>query len=154
MLNLLVITAIVGLMRWGLRDEARKPVEQHPRSSDAVVQISSSERSAHQARLVVENQKGFANEPLPLGISLKDASGVETVTVAGLAKDTELSLGTSLGAAGWLVRARDLDKTFVGARRDFVGIMDAIGHPAVRPVASFWIAKLFGLNGFIRNERG
>ena len=45
--------------------------------------------------------------------------------MGGLAKDTELSLGTSLGPAGWLVRARDLDKTFVGARLDFVGIMDA-----------------------------
>ena len=59
-------------------------------------EISSAETSAHQARLVVENQKGFANEPLPLGISVKDASGVETVTVAGLANDAELSLGTSL----------------------------------------------------------
>jgi hypothetical protein len=47
------------------------------------------------------------------------------VTVGGLAQDTELSLGTSLGPAGWLVRARDLEKTFVGARPDFVGIMDA-----------------------------
>ena len=89
-------------------------------------EISSAERSAHQARLVVENQKGFANEPLPLGISVKDASGAETVTVAGLANDAELSLGTSLGAAGWRVPAHDLDKTFVGARGDFVGIMDAM----------------------------
>ena len=55
----------------GVSDEARKQVEPHPRISDAVVQIFNSETSAHQARLVVENQKGFANEPLPLGISSK-----------------------------------------------------------------------------------
>jgi hypothetical protein len=47
------------------------------------------------------------------------------VTVAGLANGTELSLGTSLGLSGWLVPASDLDKTFVGAPKGFVGAMDA-----------------------------
>jgi hypothetical protein len=47
------------------------------------------------------------------------------VTVGGLAQDTELSLGTSHGPAGWLVSARDLDQTFVGTRQDFVGVMHA-----------------------------
>jgi len=70
-------------------------------------------------------QKGFANEPLPLGISVKDGLGVETLTVAGLAEGIELSLGTSQGSTGWLVSARDLDKTFIGTRQDFVGVMDA-----------------------------
>ena len=74
---------------------------------------------------MVEDTKGFANEPLPLGISVKDASGAETVTVTGLAKGTELSLGTSIGPTGWLVSAHDLDKAFVAAPEDFVGIMDA-----------------------------
>jgi len=124
-LNLLVIIAIVGLMLLVFRDEARNQLNNILEAVTPLYTVFSSERSAHQARLVVEPQKGFANEPLPLGISLKDASGVETVTVGGLAQDTELSLGTSLGPAGWLVRARDLDKTFVGARPDFVGIMDA-----------------------------
>jgi hypothetical protein len=124
-LNLLVIIAIVGLMLLVFRDEARNQLSNILEAVTPLYTVFSSERSAHQARLVVEPQKGFANEPLPLGISLKDASGVETVTVGGLAQDTELSLGTSLGPAGWLVRARDLDKTFVGARPDFVGIMDA-----------------------------
>jgi hypothetical protein len=88
--------------------------------------VSSAKTSAHQPRLIVENQKGFANEPLPLGISVKDALGVEIVTVAGLASGTELSLGTSQGSTGWLVSARDLDKTFIGTPQDFVGVMDAI----------------------------
>ena len=115
-------------------------------------EISNADTSAHRARLAVENQKGFANEPLPLGISVKDASGAETVTVAGLANDAELSLGTSLGAAGWLVPAHDLDKTFVAP----VGTSSASWTrrlPYSRPVASFWIGKLFDMNGYIRNER-
>ena len=124
-LNLFAITAIVGVIALGFADETRKQVNRILELVRPLYEISNAETSAHRARLVVENQKGFANEPLPLGISVKDASGAETVTVAGLANDAELSLGTSLGAAGWRVPAHDLDKTFVGARGDFVGIMDA-----------------------------
>jgi hypothetical protein len=119
------ITAIVGVIALGFADETRKQVNRILELVRPLYEISNAETSAHRARLVVENQKGFANEPLPLGISVKDASGAETVTVAGLANDAELSLGTSLGAAGWRVPAHDLDKTFVGARGDFIGIMDA-----------------------------
>ena len=125
-LNLFAITAIVGVIALGFADETRKQVNRILELVRPLYEISNAETSAHRARLVVENQKGFANEPLPLGISVKDASGAETVTVAGLANDAELSLGTSLGAAGWRVPAHDLDKTFVGARGDFVGIMDAM----------------------------
>ena len=50
------------------------------------------------AHLAIENQKGLTSEPLPLGISIADSSGGETVTVAGLAEGTELSLGTALGS--------------------------------------------------------
>ena len=77
------------------------------------------------AHLAIENQKGLTNEPLPLGISVIDASGEETVTIAGLAEGTELSLGTALGSGNWLVPVADLDKTFVGAPMSFVGVMTA-----------------------------
>jgi hypothetical protein len=77
------------------------------------------------SHLAIENQKGLANEPLPLGISVIDASGGETVTIAGLAEGTELSLGTALGSGNWLVPVADLDKTFVGAPMSFVGVMTA-----------------------------
>src|SRR5262252_4597963 len=111
--------------------------------------VSSAETSAHQPRLVVENQKGFANEPLPLGISVKDGFGVETLTVSRLAEGIELSLGTSQGSTGWLVSARDLDKTFIGTRQDFVGVVDAtvtlrspLGERLDRQVIRFeWVQK-------------
>jgi hypothetical protein len=127
---LLAIVSIIGVMLLAFPDEAGK--HQGGTSEAAMPSregLSSAKPSARPARLVIESQNGFANEPLPLGISLKDASGGETVTVAGLAEGTELSLGTSLGTsiglAGWLVPAGDLDKTFVGAPKDFVGVMDA-----------------------------
>jgi hypothetical protein len=77
------------------------------------------------ARLVVESQKGFANEPLLLGVSLNDASGGETVTLAGLAIGTKLSVGTPLGLTSWWMLARDVGNAFAYAPKDFVGIMDA-----------------------------
>ena len=124
---LLAIIAVVAVMLLAFPDVARIQVR------DILGQVapldealSSAGTSVYPARLIVESQKGLANEPLPLGISLKDASGEETVTVAGLAEGTELSLGTSIGLAGWLLSTHDLDKTFVGARGDFVGVMDAM----------------------------
>ena len=130
--NLLAIIAVIAVMLLAFPDVARKQVSNILRAVAPLHEglsrhegLSSAGTSAHPARLMIESQKAFANEPLPLGISLKDASGEETVTVAGLAEGTELSLGTPIGLAGWLVSARDLDKTFVGARGDFVGVMDA-----------------------------
>jgi hypothetical protein len=71
------------------------------------------------------------------------------VTIGGLAEDTLLSQGSSRGWAGWLLAARDLDKTFVGPPKDFVGVMDATvklssagGQLLESQVIRFeWIAK-------------
>jgi hypothetical protein len=77
------------------------------------------------ARLVVEGQRGFANEPLPLGVALNEATGAEMLTLVGLAHGTKLTAGTPLGRTGWQLSARDLAKAFAYAPRDFVGVMDA-----------------------------
>jgi hypothetical protein len=69
------------------------------------------------ALVVTASQKGYVNEPLPLGMWLKNGSGKETVRIAGLAEGTELSLGTSRGLAGWVLSGGDLDKTFVAPPR-------------------------------------
>jgi hypothetical protein len=123
--RLLAVIAIAGVILLLFREETRKQLNDILEAAMSSYKVAGAETLAHQPRLVVENQKGFANEPLPLGISVKDGSGVETLMVAGLAEGIELSLGTSQGATGWLVSARDLDKTFIGTRQDFVGVMDA-----------------------------
>jgi hypothetical protein len=123
--GLLAIVAIIGLKLLAFPDEGQKLISDIPSLTTPSHEGSSIEIPAYPARLIVASQKGFANEPVPLGISLEDASGGETVTVAGLANGAELSLGTSLGLAGWVVPASDLDKTFVGAPKGFVGVMDA-----------------------------
>jgi hypothetical protein len=89
------------------------------------------------AHLAIENQKGLTSEPLPLGISVADSSGGETVTVAGMPEGTDLSLGTALGSGSWVVPVADLDKTFVGAPTSFVGAVTAkvtLNSPTGKPL--------------------
>ena len=76
-------------------------------------------------RLSVKNQKGFVNEPLPLGLSLNDGFGGEKVILAGLATGTSLSAGTPLGLTAWQMLAADVGNALVYAPKDFVGIMVA-----------------------------
>src|SRR5262245_52451512 len=147
--RVLAVIAIAGVILLMFREETRKALNEILEAAMSYYKVSSTETSAHQPRLVVENQKGFANEPLPLGISVKDGSGVETLTVAGLAEGIELSLGTPQGSTGWHVSARDLDKTFIGTRQDFVGAMEAtvtlrlpLGERLDRQVIRFeWVQK-------------
>jgi hypothetical protein len=80
---------------------------------------------AEPARLIVETRRAYANEPLPLGVSLNAASGDEIVTLVGLARGTRLTAGSALGLTGWQLPARDLERTLAHAPKDFVGFMDA-----------------------------
>jgi hypothetical protein len=80
---------------------------------------------AEPARLIVETRRAYANEPLPLGVSLNAATGDEIVTLVGLARGTRLTAGSALGLTGWQLPARDLERTLAHAPKDFVGFMDA-----------------------------
>jgi hypothetical protein len=122
--NMLLVIPIIGFMTLAPHDDVSKPT-----SDMQSVMMPSHERTAkifsHPLRLIVERQQGFTNELLPLGISLEDISGGETVTLKGLVRGVEVSLGTSLGLDGWRISAVDLDKTWVSAPEGFVGAMDA-----------------------------
>src|SRR5262245_30735049 len=119
-----VVAAIIvfGAPLMTFLDEARNPaggVAVTPRES-----LPRAGTLARPARLVVESQKGLANEPLPLGVSLTDASGSETLILAGFAAGTEVSAGTPLGLTRWRVSAHDLGKAIAYSPKDFVGVMD------------------------------
>jgi hypothetical protein len=108
-----------------------------------------SEPPIQPARLVVESQHGFVNEAVPLGISLADASGGESLTLLGLVAGTRLSAGTPLGATVWQLSARELGSALAYAPNDFVGVMHAVidlrsasGQPIdVQVVRLEWIRK-------------
>ena len=74
------VIGIIGIASLAFPDPMRKLV-------DSFGRIKPLGSAAH---LAIENQKGLTSEPLPLGISIADGSGGETVTVAGLAEGTEL----------------------------------------------------------------
>src|SRR5262249_15208178 len=82
--------------------------------------------SARRARLVVKSQTGLAGGPLPLGTSVNDGSGGESLMLTGLAPGTKLSVGTPIGGWHWLVPAADLDQLVVRAPNDFIGVMNAV----------------------------
>ena len=86
---------------------------------------SSRLQSIPPARLIVERRQAFANEPLPLAVSLSGATGGESVLLSGLAAGTRLSSGGPLGLTGWRLPAGDLGRVMAYAPRDFVGAMDA-----------------------------
>lgn len=87
--------------------------------------LSSGAPHAQPARLVVEGHRAFANEPIPLGVSLNGGSGGEMLTLVGLAIGTKLTAGAPLGQNGWQLSARDVGKAYAYAPKDFVGVMDA-----------------------------
>ena len=147
-LNLLATVTLIGLPLLAPRDNAGTHVREQPGDMMPVRDGSSVARTSP-ALVVTASQKSYVNEPLPLGMWLNNDSGKETVTIAGLVEGTELSQGTSRGLAGWVLTGGDLDKTFVGPPRDFVGVMNATvelssagGQLLESQVIQFeWIAK-------------
>jgi hypothetical protein len=126
---------------------AEPPLNLYP--SEPPLNLYPSEPPTQPARLVVQNQHGFVNEAVPLGISLADASGGESLTLLGLVAGTRLSAGTPLGATVWQLSARELGSALAYAPNDFVGVMDAVidlrsasGQPMdVQVVRLEWIRK-------------
>jgi hypothetical protein len=85
-----------------------------------------SEPSVQPVRLVVQRESGFADEPIPLGVSLVDASGEGSLTLIGLVTGSRLSVGTPLGSTGWQLSARNIGNAFIYTPKDFVGVMDVV----------------------------
>jgi len=77
------------------------------------------------ARLVVEGGRAAANSPAPLGVSLKDSSGGESVFLSGLENGTRLTDGTPFGSKGWRISARDLGSVLAYAPVNYIGAMHA-----------------------------
>ncbi len=77
------------------------------------------------ARLVVEGGRAFANEPVPLGATLKGSTGGETVFLSGLENGTRLTAGTPFGSKGWRISARELNSVMAYAPINYIGAMHA-----------------------------
>src|SRR5262249_54602311 len=99
--NALMLAAVTGplLAMSTLSHLNDKQVDGMPFAAQSAV----GQRAQTFAKLIVTNQKGVAEEALPLGIVIKNGSEGEKVTISGLPEGIELSLGTLLTAGKWAV---------------------------------------------------
>jgi hypothetical protein len=94
-------------------------------SGTAFIPTSTDNFEVTSARLVVEGGRAAANDPLPLGVSLKGSSGGETVFLSGLENGTRLTAGTPIGSKGWKISARDIGSVMAYAPVNYIGAMHA-----------------------------
>jgi hypothetical protein len=99
-------------------------------------------------RLVVDQTRGHAGEPVPLGLTIQGWVDGAVVIITGLVPGMTLSTGNTLGANVWQVPATDLANTWVGPPRDFVGMVDLIAEVQLadatiihrQPIQIEWVA--------------
>ena len=77
-------------------------------------------------RLVTEDERAFANEPILLGVAVAPPTDSGSLSLRGLAHGTRLSAGTALGGDNWEFPLRYLGGVYVYAPPDFVGVMNAM----------------------------
>lgn len=87
------------------------------------VQFNEKRGSPEHVELVVQDQKGAVDTPIPLGISVSGGSGNEIVVLEGLREGTQISLGTSLSSNRWSLSVKELGKAFIAAPKNFKGSM-------------------------------
>ena len=95
------------------------------KQASAIAVLKSLVESEAPTRLIIESPRGAVDEPLPLGITIENATGGETLTITGLADGTELSLGNLSDSLAWTIAAGKIEQTFVGPPSRFVGRMQA-----------------------------
>jgi hypothetical protein len=125
--RLIFVLLTVGIVSFGFAFLATADLSRLTRGDAPPVADSQAPAVQHRepARLFVENGKAPANEPLPLGISLRGASGGEFLLLSGLAAGTRLSAGDALGSKGWRLMGRDLSAVLAFAPPNYVGAMEA-----------------------------
>jgi hypothetical protein len=89
--------------------------------------LSSQDRALHSAplrRLAIDEARGIAGEPLPIGTSLEGVAKDAVVMITGLTPGMTLSTGSAIGANAWRVPATEFADTWVGPPTDFSGAVD------------------------------
>ncbi len=147
-LMLMVAAVVIFVAMWLVGSELAAPGAGQ-RSDASVSSIAAAAPKPAQPRLLVESQRGYANEPLALGVQLDGQPNGETILLQGLREGTRLSAGNPLGPTAWRLPAADLGRVVAYAPQDFVGAMDAradLRSPSDRLMDSRifaleWIAK-------------
>ena len=101
------------------------------------------------SRLIAEDQRAIANEPMPLEVSVDNAVHNASLRLAGLAAGTHLSAGSQVSDLSWQLPLDHLKNVYLYAPTDFVGVMnsalDLVGPDKRlidrREVRFEWLAK-------------
>ena len=79
---------------------------------------------AQLSRLILKDQRAFANEPLALGVSVAPAIGLGSILVGGLTPGTRLSAGVPVTSASWELPLDNMGGVRVYAPQNFIGVMN------------------------------
>jgi hypothetical protein len=125
-----LVTAFAAIVAYGLTMLSSQPgVLWLKGATDRVASIASQLHAPPaapqpRARLVVEDRQAFANEPLPLALSVENGRQSESLLLDGLPQGTTLSAGMAASPFSWQLPFDKLRGLSLFAPRDFVGVMN------------------------------
>jgi TPR repeat protein len=93
--------------------------------SAATIAIETKAEPEPSSRLIAEDQRAIANEPMPLEVSVDNAVQNASLRLAGLAAGTHLSAGSQVSDSSWQVPLDRLKNVYLYAPTDFVGVMNS-----------------------------
>jgi hypothetical protein len=94
-------------------------------NSTATIAIETKAEPEQSSRLIAEDQRAIANEPMPLEVSVDNAVQNASLRLAGLAAGTHLSAGSPVSDSSWQLPLDRLKNVYLYAPTDFVGVMNS-----------------------------
>jgi TPR repeat protein len=93
-------------------------------NSAATIAFETKAEPEPSSRLIAEDQRAIANEPMPLEVSVDNAVQNASLRLAGLATGTHLSAGSQVSDSSWQLPLDHLKNVYLYAPTDFVGVMN------------------------------
>jgi hypothetical protein len=94
-------------------------------NSTATIAIETKAEPEPSSRLIAEDQRAIANEPMPLEVSVDNVVQNASLRLAGLVAGTHLSAGSQVGDSSWQLPLDRLKNVYLYAPTDFVGVMNS-----------------------------
>jgi hypothetical protein len=94
-------------------------------NSTTTIAIETKAEPEPSSRLIAEDQRAIANEPMPLEVSVDNAVQNASLRLAGLVAGTHLSAGSQAGDSSWQLPLDRLKNVYLYAPTDFVGVMNS-----------------------------
>jgi hypothetical protein len=93
-------------------------------SSSPVMGNLAAQPSEPEPRLIVQDSRAIAGEPVPLGLTMQGLAEGAVVIITGTIPGMTFSSGSATGRDTWQMAAKGLPDTWVGPPKGFVGAVD------------------------------